>query len=89
VARINDPHQYLPALKAIWNYPEELLNRILWQLEINRISAWSDNHEKSMILGLANSLIDYMDGQEIKDPKDAWKDWASQNEIYIEENPFE
>lgn len=74
-------HHYLPALKTIWNYPDEVLNKVLWAFDAEFPEDAGQN------LGMVEDYLRYMDGQETDDPQLVWEDWCKYYDIE-EENPF-
>lgn len=79
-------HPQLDGLKALWNLPVELLNRILWAND----SGGSAN-EREVTIGYASQYIDYMVSiVDTEDPAEAWSDWCEFNDIEheIDNNPY-
>lgn len=73
-------HHQLEGLKALWNYPEEMLNKVLWA---------QGNDETA--IGFASEYIDYMEAVcDTDNPVDAWESWCIRNnmEREIENNPY-
>lgn len=76
-------HPNLAGLKALWNIPEETLNKILW--------ANHDWNSKGEDIGRANKYIEFMDAIiETSNPAEAWEQWCIENKIEheIENNPY-
>lgn len=79
-------HPQLEGLKAVWKYPEEMLNKILW---VN-----SDDIEagkRELAIGHASKYIDYMEAVCGTDnPAEAWEDWCISNDMEheINNNPY-
>jgi len=79
-------HPQLEGLKELWNYPEEMLNRVLWAND-NGDGAGEREHT----IGYASEYIDYMEAvAEVDLPEDAWEEWCMRNDIEheIDNNPY-
>jgi hypothetical protein len=76
-------HPQLAGLKALWNYPDDTLNKVLWAS-----TDWSAKEES---IGHASAYLDHMDAiAETDDPKEAWESWCTLNKIEheIPNNPY-
>ena len=83
---MKDKHPQLEGLKALWNYPEEILNKVLWA---NTNGNEASQREQS--IGYASEYLDFMDASVGVDlPEDAWEEWCISNDIEheIENNPY-
>ena len=77
-----EKHPQLEGLKALWNYPEEILNRVLWA---------NDNNGDLKAIGYADEYIDYMEAIcDTNKPEEAWESWCISNNIEheIDNNPY-
>lgn len=91
-----EKHPQLSGLKALWNHPDETLNRVLWAfspadnpdgLQGLFISA----EEKEVTIGHACAYLDFMNAvAETKEPSEAWVMWCEHKDIkdQIRNNPF-
>jgi len=82
---IQEKHSQLEALKVLWNYPEDVLNKILW------VNTSEDHEGKELAVGLASEYIDFMDAVvETDNPAEAWNYWCLINKIEHESsnNPY-
>ena len=78
-------HPQLEALKLLWNFPEEVLNKVLWA------NTSDDNEDKELAIGLASQYLEFMDAIcGVEDPKDAWEEWCEIHYIEheINSNPY-
>lgn len=73
-------HHLLAGLEALWDYPPNLLNRILWAFTdetwYNTDSVLSSDisMDREMSIGYANAYLHLMNGQGVTDPKKVWDD---------------
>lgn len=77
----NEKHPLLAGLVALWNYPEEMLNSVLW--------AFEDGDKKT--IGYADEYVDYMEAVcNTNNPAEAWGRWCVSKYIEheIDNNPF-
>lgn len=80
-------HPQLAGLKALWNLPDETLNKILWANTVDS----NIELEKPLAIGLACQYIEYMEEFEgTSNPAEAWESWCIQRNIEheIENNPY-
>ena len=78
-------HPQLAGLQALWNYPDDVLNAVLWA------NTEDDNDERELAIGYASQYINYMESVVGTDnPAEAWYDWCIHNNIEHEadNNPY-
>lgn len=78
-------HPQLSMLKAMWNYPDEVLNKVLWANTPN------DPDERQRAIGDAQHYLDFMESVvETDKPEDAWEQFCIIYKIEheIENNPY-
>lgn len=74
-------HPLLAGLVAVWAYPPEMLNKVLWAFETG----------DRLTLGYADEYVDYMNAVcNTDNPAEAWEGWCIKNGIEheIDSNPF-
>lgn len=81
-----DRHPRFAALDALWVFPEEVINQVMWYF------TYDEDEPDGCSLDWANKYLEHMDGQGYETPAEAWPEWCDDNpgEDFNEfENPFE
>ena len=81
----NNNHPQLHALKILWNFSDDILNKVLWA------NTSTVPEDRELAIGLASQYIDFMDAVvETDKPEDAWEEWCILNNIEheIDNNPY-
>lgn len=79
-------HPQLGMLKLGWNYPDNVLNKILWVTTPDSFLS----EEKAQAIGFACGYLEFMEAYEYETPEDAWEEWCRENDLIHEigNNPY-